>query len=172
MTCHCRSDQERLRRISSGGLGLAQACALGQAHPVVAEVGEQARAQLRGALAGLAVGVEPVPPLLGFGIGHPDLLGGAGQISLADAHGADFVVIGVRLLELAQMAALQDLGLTRQRRQAAHHLKAVARGFQHEQVLGVAVLAGPTLQLAHRHFVKGLFHHGRRRRGAMQDAPR
>ena len=69
-------------------------CDLGQArarfepHAIVTEVRAQPRLHLRGAFGGLAVGVKPVPPLLGLGIGHPDLFGRAGQVGFADAHGA------------------------------------------------------------------------------------
>ena len=105
--------------------------------------------------------MEPVAPLLGFGIGHPDLFGRAGQIGLGNAYGADLVVVGVGLLELAQLATLQNQGPTLDGRQAAHHLEAVARSLQHNQILGGGVLLGPALQLAHRHFVEGLLHDGR-----------
>ena len=114
------------------------------------------------------VGVEPVPPLLGFGVGHPDLFGRAGQVGLANAHGANLVIVGMRLLELAHLDALQDLGLTPSGGQRAHHLEAVARSLQHDQILGRGVLLGPTRELSQGHFVIDLFHHGGGGRRAAQ----
>ena len=90
--------------------GLGQACARFEPHAIVTEVRAQPRLHLRGAFGGLAVSVEPIPPFLGFGVGHPDLFGRAGQVGLADAHRAELVVVRVRLLQLAQLATLQDLG--------------------------------------------------------------
>ena len=89
------------------------------------------------------MGVKPVSPLLGSGIRHPNGFGRAGQVGFADAHGADFIIIGVGLLELAQVATLQDQGFALDGRQAAHHLKAVARSFQHKQIFGGGILFGP-----------------------------
>ena len=160
MTCHWRGDQSWLGAIARGGFAGGQRCALLEPHAVVAEIGEEAVAHLGGALDGLAVGMEPVAPFLGLGIGHPDDLGGAGQISLADAHGADLVVVGVGFLELAHLAAFQHQRLAPDGRQRAHDLEAVARGFQHEQVLGGGVLFGPAGELGHGHFVKYLFGQG------------
>ena len=112
--------------------------------------------------------MEPVAPFLGFGIRHPDGFGGASQISLADAHGADLVIVGMSFLELAHLATLQHQGFALDGRQRAHDLEAVARSFQHEQVLGRGMLLGPARQLGQRHLVKRLFQHGGGRRGALQ----
>jgi hypothetical protein len=73
-----------------------------------------------------------------------------------------------RLLELAHLATLQDLGLAPEGGQGAHHLEAVARSFQHDQILGDGMLLGPACKLRHRHFVEYFFHHGGRGRGATQ----
>src|SRR5512140_3931874 len=81
-----------------------------QADAIVAQVGLEPIAYLSGAFDRLAMGVKPVATFLGLGIGHPDLLGGPGQVGLANAHGADLVIVGVGLLELAQMATFQDFG--------------------------------------------------------------
>ena len=58
-------------------------------------------AQLGGAFGGLAMGMEPVPALLGAQIGHPDRLGRAGQISFANAHGAQTILLLIPLLVIA-----------------------------------------------------------------------
>jgi len=144
---------------------LSQARAFREAHPVVAQIGLQAVTHLGGALDRLAVRVKPVPPFLGLGIRHPHRLGRARQVGLADAHRADLVVVGMRLLELAQLATLQDQRATSDRRQAAHDLEAVAAGLQQHQISVGGVLLGPTGQPGHRHFVEQFLHDGRRRGG-------
>ena len=149
--------------------GLGQASARFEPHAIVTEVRAQPRLHLRGAFGGLAVSVEPIPPFLGFGVGHPDLFGCAGQVGLADAHRADLVVVSVRLLKLTHLATLQDLGLAPGGGQRAHHLEAVARSLQHDQILGGGVLLGPTRELSHRHLVEGFLDLGGCGRGAVQD---
>ena len=138
----------------------SQARVLFEPNAIVAEIRTHPRVHLGRALGRLAVGVKPVPPLLGLGIGHPDLFGRAGQIGFANPHGTDLVVVGVRLLELAQMATLQDQGAALDRGQGAHHLETVPGSFQHDQILGAGVLLGPALELAQRHFVKRFLHEG------------
>ncbi len=117
------------------------------------------------AFVGLAVRVKPVSPLLGFAVWHPDLFGRAGQVGLANAHGAELVIVSMRLLEFAQLTTLQNQGSALDSRQAPHHLEAVAGSLQHDQVLGGGVLLGPTWQLAHRHFIEDFLHDGCRRSG-------
>jgi len=141
-----------------GRTGLGQATVGFEAHSVVTEIGAQPGAELSGALGGLAVSVKPVAPLLSFQVGHPDFFGGARQVGFADAHGADLVVVGMRLLELAQMTALQDLGLAPDRREGAHDLEAVARSFQDNQICFGGVLFGPARQPAHGDPVIDFFH--------------
>jgi hypothetical protein len=74
----------------------------------------------------------------------------------------------MRLLELAHLDALQDLGWAPNGRQRAHYLEAVTRGFQHDQILGGGVLLGPTRELSQGHLVIDLFHHGGGGRRAAQ----
>ena len=156
-------------RSCAGAAGpLASRGAFGQPHALVAEIGKQAVTQLGGAFDCLAVSMKPVAPFLGFGIRHPDGFSGASQISLANAHGADLVVVGMSFLELAHLATLQHQGLALNGGQRAHDLEAVAGSFQHEQVLRGGMLFGPVGQLGQRHLVKRLFQHGGGRRGALQ----
>ena len=51
----------------------SDAC-LFEPHAVVAQIGAQPGAHLGGALGRFAMGMEPVAPLLGLEIGHPDVL--------------------------------------------------------------------------------------------------
>ena len=101
--------------------------------------------------------MEPITPLLRFEVRNPNLFGGARQIGFANAHGADFIVIGVSFLEFAHLATLQDQRFAVDGGQGSDDLEAVAGGFEHEEVLGGGVLLGPTLELGHRHFVKHFF---------------
>ena len=149
--------------------GFGQPRVAGQTDAVVAQIGAEPVAHLRGAFDRFAVSVEPVAPFLGLGIGHPDDLGGAGQVGFADAHGTDLVVVGVRLLELAQMAALQHPRLAPDGRQRADDLEAVARSLQQHEVLGGGVLLGPGSEASHRHLVEDFLHHRAGRGGPAQD---
>ena len=135
----------------------ALACPVSSVPFIVAQIGEEAVAHLSGAFDGLAMRMKPIASFLRGGIGHPNLLGGAGQVSLGDAHGADLVIVGVGLLELAHLAALQDLGFAPQALQSTHHFEAVTGGFQDKEVLIGGLPSGPALELAHRHFVEYLF---------------
>jgi len=126
-TCHWRGDQALSERSCAGAAGpLRQRRAFGQSHALIAEIGKEAVAHLGGAFDGFPMGMKPVAPFLGFGIRHPDGFGGAGQIRLADPHGTDLVVVGMRFLKLAQLATLQDQGLALNGSQSAHDLEAVA----------------------------------------------
>ena len=93
---------------------------------------------------------------LGDGVGNPNLLCRAGQVSLSDPNGADFVVIGMGLLEFAHLATLQHLDLSLPRGQQAGHEEAVAGGFQNEAVLGSGMLKGPAFKAGHWDFIEGL----------------
>jgi len=152
-----------LAELGWGLRAFGQARALFEPHAIITQIGKQTAADLRGALDSFAMGVKPVASFLGFRIRHPDLFGRAGQVGLADAHRADFVIVGVGFLELAQVTTLQDQSLAPNGSQRPNHLKAVARSLQHHQVPGGGVLLGPALELGHRHFVKHLFGHRLRR---------
>jgi len=145
-----------LAQLRLGRLGLGQRRAFFQAHAIIAKVGQEPVANLGGAFDRLAMAVEPVAPLLVLGSGTRRF-GRAGQIGLADAHGADFVVVGVSFLELAHLATLQHECLPVHGGQGAHDLKAVAGGFQHKQIGGVRVLFGPLGQLRQRQMVEESF---------------
>jgi len=58
-------------------------------HTVIAQVGEQAVANLGGALTSLAMGMKPIPPFLCAQVGHPYLFSRARKVSFANAYGAD-----------------------------------------------------------------------------------
>lgn len=152
-------------RVGQRGVGL-------QPHTVVTEIGEQAVADLGGASDALAMSVKEVAAVLGFGIGDPNDLGGAGQVGLGDAHGADFVVVSVGLLEAAHLAAFQHQGLAPHGGQAADNLEAVARGLQEDRVLRLGMLAGPTGELAQGDFVEEFLDEGGRGGGALDDRRR
>ena len=109
-----------------GGLPLGQWGCFGQTHAIVAEIGQETVAQLRGAFDGLSVGMEPVASFLGFKIRDPDRFSRPSQVGFSDTHRADLVVVGVSFLELAQLAAFQDQSLALNGCQGAHDLEAVA----------------------------------------------
>src|SRR4051812_20568627 len=85
-----------------------RACAPPPPPPPVAEIRENAVLHLGGAFDSFAMGVKQIPTLLGFEVGNPDNPRRAGQVGFANAHSADSVIIGVRFLEFAQLAALQN----------------------------------------------------------------
>ena len=114
---------------------------------MIAQIREDAIAHLSGPFDTLAVGMEQIPPFLGFGVRNPNLFGGTSQVRFANAHRANLIIVGVSLLEFADVATLQDPRLALDGGQAAHHLETVTGGFQHEEVLGGGVLLGPTLEL-------------------------
>src|SRR5215831_9680844 len=164
MTCHCRTDHSlALRNCSSTTRSCTRAGPFFSRTPLSLKVRAEPGAHLRGAFGRFAMRVEPVAALLGLFIRHPHLSGRPGQVSLADAHRAHFVVIGVGFFEFAQMTTLQHQCAAANCSQRAHHLKAVARGFQNQQIIVLCVLLGPVLQLSHRHLVECLFYKSLRR---------
>ena len=86
--------------------------------------------------------MKPVAPFLGFKVGNSHLFGSASQVGFGNAPRTDFVIIGMGLFELAQMATLQHEGSALDGQENAHDLKAVAGSFQHDQILGGGVILG------------------------------
>src|SRR5262249_6306462 len=76
------------------------------------------------ALDRLAMGVVPVAPFLRQLVRNPNGLGGAGQVRFTNAHGADPIIIGMGLLELAQVTTFQDQSAALDESQAADDLEA------------------------------------------------
>src|SRR5256885_12056897 len=103
--------------------------------------------------------MEEVTAFLSLGIWQPDHSGCARQVSFANAHGTDLVIVGVSFLEPAQMTTLQDQGSAPNGGQSPHHIEAVAGSFQDEEIFGRGVLLGPTEKLCHGHFIEYLFGH-------------
>ena len=80
--------------------------------------------------------VEPVTPLLGFEIRQPDNFGCSRQVGFGNANGADLVIVGVSLFEFAHLTAFQDQRFSVDGSEASRHFKAVAGGFQDDDVVG------------------------------------
>jgi hypothetical protein len=157
-----------LAQLFGGGVAFGQGGAFFEPHSVVTEIGPEAVARLGGVFDDFAVGVEPVASFLGLGIRHPDDFGGAGQISFADAHGADPVVVGMGFLEFAHADAFQHERPPARGRQGAHDLETVAPSFQHDQICGGGVFLGPTGELGHGQPVEYFFGHGFGRSPALE----
>src|SRR5205085_4531027 len=79
---------------------------------------------------------------------------------------------GVSFLEFAQLATLQDFGLAPDGLQSADHFKAVATGFEREEIFSRGVLLCPTLELMNGYFVKDLLGEGGRRGSPAQQCRR
>src|SRR5438093_8992568 len=110
---------------------------------MIAQIREKAIVHLGGPFNTFTMRMEPITPLLSFEVRHPNLFGGASQISFANAHSADFIIIGVSFLEFAHLATFQNQRFAVNRGQASHYLEAVAGSFEHEEVMGGGVLIGP-----------------------------
>ena len=67
------------------------------------------------------------------------------------------------LLQLAQLATLQNKGFALDGCQAPDHLEAITGSFQHKEVLGRGVPSGPGLELSQWHSVEDFFAEGLRR---------
>src|SRR5689334_13766198 len=109
--------------------------------------------------------MEEVPTFLTFGVWQPDDFGRACQVSFANAHSTDLVIVGMAFLEPAQMTALQNQGPPANGGQSPNDVEAVAGSFQDEEVLGRRVFFGPTDKLCHGHFVEYFL--GHRSRGGL-----
>ena len=120
--------------------------ALGGADGVAVEVGPQRVAGCRVVLDGFAVGVQEFTPLTTPLVGHPHTRSVAGQIDQRDARGSHFVVVGVGLGVLADVAALQNHRAQAQGVQPRAELEAVGTGFQHEEILRPELLCRPLEQ--------------------------
>ena len=118
----------------------------GGANGVAVEEGSQ-RVAGRGVVGnGFAVEMQEFTSLAACLIGHPHTRGVAGQIDQRDARGRHFVVVGVGLGVLANMAALQNHRAQAQRVQSRAELEAVGAGFQHEEILRPELLCRPLEQ--------------------------
>lgn len=155
-------------QVLGAGVGEVEVEVGGQAHALVAEATAEAIGGLGGALDDFAVVMEgcAVPWVLGSGI--QDGLGGAGEVGLARCDRADLVVVGVGLLELAQVAALQDQGAEAYGVEAASEMEVVARGLEDHEIVLAQVLVSPFLELADGDLVKDLLGDGGGGRGPPQ----
>ena len=97
---------------------------------MIAQIRQDAIAHLSGPFDTLAVGMEQIPPFLGFGVRNPNLFGGTSQVRFANAHRANLIIVGVSLLEFADVATLQDPRLAVNGGQAAHHEESCCGGGQ------------------------------------------
>jgi hypothetical protein len=95
---------------------------------------------------GLAVGVQEFTPLTTPLVGHPYTRSIAGQIDQRDSRGSHFVVVGVGLGVLANVAALQNHRAQAQGVQSRAELEAVGTGFQQEEILRPELLCRPLEQ--------------------------
>ena len=120
--------------------------ALGGADGVAVEVGPQRVAGRRVVGDGFAIGVEQFAALAALLVGHPHARSIAGQIDQRDARGSHFVVVGVGLGVLADVAALQHHRAQAQGVQPRAELEAVGTGFQQEEILRPELLCRPSEQ--------------------------
>jgi hypothetical protein len=119
---------------------------LGGADGVAVEKAPQ-RVAGRGAVGDrFAIGMEQLTALAALLVGHPHARGVAGQIDQRDARGSHFVVVGVALGVLANVAALQNHRAQAQGVQPRAELEAVGTGFQHEEILRPELLCRPLEQ--------------------------
>src|SRR6185295_2667108 len=112
--------------------------------------------------------MEPVAPLLGFWIGHPNYFCRASQVRLGDPNRADPVVVGVCFFEFAHLATFQHQAMPFHSREGSHDVKAVARGFNYKLILRLRVLSSPTPQLSQWNFVEHFLDDRLRRRRALE----
>ena len=82
-----------------------------------------------------AIGVEQLAALAAPRVGQSHARGIAGQIDQRDACGGHFVIVGIALGVLADVAALQNHGPQAQGVQPAADFETVGTGFQHEEIL-------------------------------------
>ena len=90
--------------------------------------------------------MQEFTPLTACLVRHPHARGVAGQIDQRDACGSHFVIVGVGLGVLADVAALQNHRAQAQGVQARAELEAVGTGFQHEEILRPELLCRPVEQ--------------------------
>ena len=120
--------------------------ALGGADSVAVEVGPQRVAGCRVVLDGFAVGVQEFTPLTTPLVGHPHTRSIAGQIDQSDARGSHFVIVGIGLGVLADVAALQNHRAQAQGVQPRAELEAVGTRFQQKEILRPELLCRPSEQ--------------------------
>ena len=117
----------------------------GRADGVAVEIGPQRVAGCRVVGDGFAVDVQEFTPLTACLVGHPHARGVARQIDQRDARGCHFIIVGVALGVLANMAALQNHCAQAQGVQPRADLEAVGTGFQQEEILRPKLLC-PALE--------------------------
>ena len=117
-----------------------------RADGIAVEVGPQRVAGRRVVGDRFAIEVQEFTPLTACLVGHPHARGVAGQIDQRDARGCHFVVVGVGLGVLANVAALQNHRAQAQGVQPRAELEAVGTGFQHEEILRPELLCRPLEQ--------------------------